>query len=336
MGWFLYDFVYYGTALNLPLITQRIFGEGEGEQALASQCWENIALNLMGLPGIVLAIWQLRRLGTKRLQSWGFVAIAASCLLLAAVFKQQRDSKALLFAAACVLIVSLNWGCNVSTYVLPAESFPAEVRSSFFGLSAAMGKFGAIAGTATFQVITAAWGFFGTFVVCAAVSLVGVLVTQYFVEPYGAPCRRRGVEAGSNNNEQQLERANAQVEVEVVMGTMFSKTETQRLWSERESLAWPFVLAGWSRAVCTPRPLLPLHPRKRRYRARPPQRRASRRLSDRGQRTPLPTRSVASRRQPASNVSTTKDPAVSLSRKFYLFYLVSKVRTTKGLVYAET
>jgi sugar phosphate permease len=213
MGWFLYDFVYYGTALNLPLITQRIFGEDEGEQALASQCWENIALNLMGLPGVVLAIWQLRRLGTKRLQSWGFVTIAASCLLLAAVFKQQRDSRALLFAAACVLIVSLNWGCNVSTYVLPAESYPAEVRSSFFGLSAAMGKFGAIAGTATFQVITAAWGFSGTFVVCAAVSLVGVLVTQYFVEPYGASCRRRGVEAGSDSNEQQLERANVQVEV---------------------------------------------------------------------------------------------------------------------------
>jgi hypothetical protein len=35
---------------------------------------------------------------------------------------------------------------NVSTYVLPTEAFPSEIRSSFFGVSAAMAKFGALLG----------------------------------------------------------------------------------------------------------------------------------------------------------------------------------------------
>ena len=35
-----------------------------------------------------------------------------------------------------LLIFSLNWGVNVSTYVLPAEVFPTAVRATFFGLSA--------------------------------------------------------------------------------------------------------------------------------------------------------------------------------------------------------
>ena len=42
-------------------------------------------------------------------------------------------------------------GVNVSTYVLPTEAYPVEVRSTFFGLSAAMGKVGALLGTYAFQ-----------------------------------------------------------------------------------------------------------------------------------------------------------------------------------------
>ena len=51
------------------------------------------------------------------------------------------------FGLLCGLIFALNWGVNVSTYVLPTEAFPSEIRSSFFGVSAAMAKFGALLGT---------------------------------------------------------------------------------------------------------------------------------------------------------------------------------------------
>ena len=73
---------------------------------------------------------------------------------------------------------------NVSTYVLPSQAYPPEIRSSFFGLSAAMGKLGALVGASAFVPINKAVGFAGTYVVCAVISVLGILCTHAYVEPY--------------------------------------------------------------------------------------------------------------------------------------------------------
>jgi MFS family permease len=155
------------------------------------------------------------------LQNFGFLAIAICSLLLALIFKVttllaiiprivsahihsvqiDHNQHAVLFVVLCILIISLNWGVNVSTYVLPAETYPAEIRSSFFGLSAAMGKIGALVGTYAFKPITDAWGFSGTYLVCAVISLLGVLCTHMFVEPYNQGSWGRGEPKGLLNDE---------------------------------------------------------------------------------------------------------------------------------------
>lgn len=43
-----------------------------------------------------------------------------------------------------------NFGPNSTTFILPSETFPAEVRTSLNGFSAAMGKAGAAIGSAMF------------------------------------------------------------------------------------------------------------------------------------------------------------------------------------------
>ena len=73
---------------------------------------------------------------------------------------------------------------NVSTYVLPSQAYPPEIRGSFFGLSAAMGKLGALVGASAFVPINNAVGFSGTYVVCAIISVAGILCTHAYVEPY--------------------------------------------------------------------------------------------------------------------------------------------------------
>ena len=140
----------------------------------------------MGLPGVVLAILMLRPMGSKRLQGWGFVAIAAASLCFAAAL-YAAAGKWTSFALTCVLVFVINWGVNVSTYVLPAQAFPTAVRSSFFGCSAGLGKLGALLGTYTFGPIahSGEHGVAWVFVACAAVSLLGLGVTHRCVEPYG-------------------------------------------------------------------------------------------------------------------------------------------------------
>ena len=69
--------------------------------------------------------------------------------------------------------------------MLPTQSFPASVRSSFFGLSAALGKFGALLGGFCFQPLAVAVGYKWLFTICGGISLLGVLLTHLAVQPYG-------------------------------------------------------------------------------------------------------------------------------------------------------
>ena len=62
LSWFLYDVLYYGVSLVQPKITDEVFGKNE---KLWETCWQNIVLNLMGLPAVMLAVWQLEALGDK-------------------------------------------------------------------------------------------------------------------------------------------------------------------------------------------------------------------------------------------------------------------------------
>ena len=185
LSWLVYDFVYYGTTVNQPAILDSVFGHAD---SLWANCVQNIMVASFGLPGIVAAIAMLRCLGTKRLQAWGFVSLACSAALFALVILVVPSSTAASFGVFCLLITCLNWGANVSTYVLPTETFPTAVRSSFFGVSAAMGKVGALTGGALFGPIAAsgAHGLPIVLLICTALSIVGIWVTVYLVEPSGA------------------------------------------------------------------------------------------------------------------------------------------------------
>ena len=65
---------------------------------------------------------------------------------------------AVLFFLFCVMTFGINSGPSVTTFVLPSETFPAEVRSTFNGLSAAMGKTGATTATFLDYFIYETWG----------------------------------------------------------------------------------------------------------------------------------------------------------------------------------
>ena len=142
----------------------------------------------MGLPAVMLAIYYLERLGEKATQAYGFLSIFAGCLLLSAFLwwfpnDTPNDNNAN-FACLSVLIFTLNWGCNVGTYVLPVEIFPKEISATMFGLSAAAGKLGALAGAAAFDPLQEAYGMSFVYFVCGILSLGGVWITYELIEPF--------------------------------------------------------------------------------------------------------------------------------------------------------
>ena len=89
--------------------------------------------------------------------------------------------------------------------MLPAESFPAHIRTTLNGFSAASGKVGAVVGSSAFKPL-ATLSLSATMIVCGVISLVGLVVTYVFVED------RRGV--GMEGDSQQRAGAMSNSEAE--------------------------------------------------------------------------------------------------------------------------
>lgn len=211
--WFLYDVAFYGINIFQQEILEDIFGQGETVFALT---WQALVVNSFGLVGIVLALACLKPFGCRWLSIYGFLIIAvlfAAMAITYAVCDRDTDhdgidtmgsgsdgsseatkakapswSASVLFVEFVLLNVALNFGPNVSTFVLPAMAFPVHVRSTFHGISAGAGKLGAVLGTYMFPPMHQAHGFGipGVLWVQCVLSLLGVALS-YWALPEDRP-----------------------------------------------------------------------------------------------------------------------------------------------------
>jgi len=69
-----------------------------------------------------------------------------------------------------------------TTYVLSAESFPKEVRSTCHGISSASGKAGALLGVAAFPVMVTTVGISAVFYLCGGILVLGFFLTWIFID----------------------------------------------------------------------------------------------------------------------------------------------------------
>lgn len=145
MSWFFLDLAFYGLGLNNTIILHAI-GYASGE-SLYHQLFNNatgmIILTVAGsLPGYWTAIFTIDTLGRKPLQVGGFMLLTLIFCILG--FSYQNLSQGSMLALYVVANFLFNWGPNTTTFIVPSECYPTRYRSSAHGLSAAMGKVGAI------------------------------------------------------------------------------------------------------------------------------------------------------------------------------------------------
>ncbi|GAA3825617.1 hypothetical protein GCM10022206_75080 [Streptomyces chiangmaiensis] len=80
----------------------------------------------------------------------------------------------------------MNLGPNATTFALPAEVFPSEMRAAGHGFAAGCGKLGAALGTFLFPVLMEGIGQAALLYAVAAACACGFLITLAFrVEPRG-------------------------------------------------------------------------------------------------------------------------------------------------------
>jgi MFS family permease len=177
--WFLLDYAYYGNTISTPQILHLISSDASPAHRIALQL---AIFAVAAVPGYVLAIACLDRIGHRRLQLTGFAMMAACFLVIAAV-------PGLTTAVAPFLLVYgvsyffTEFGPNMTTFVLPSELYPAAMRATGHGISAGVGKLGAFTGVFLFPVLQASLGLRGTLLLTAGVSAAGLALTLVLPEP---------------------------------------------------------------------------------------------------------------------------------------------------------
>ncbi|EPR61847.1 transporter, major facilitator family protein [Toxoplasma gondii ME49] len=178
--WLLYDVTAYGILLVQPEITQSIWGNSS---SVTDVIWQNIILNGMGIPGCFMGILVLKQMGVKWLQFWGFVGLAVSAFLMAATVEILQGKAWAQLVLLCIVNFFINWGASITTFILPSLVFPPEVRSTYSGISAALGKIGAVGGIYTMKAILSTGGL-TPMMICAGVpSLAAAILTWFYVDP---------------------------------------------------------------------------------------------------------------------------------------------------------
>jgi len=179
--WFVFDYAYYGNTLSLPVI---LHGVDPRADLVAKLAWSLGMFAAFAVPGYALGVWRMDRIGHRRLQLIGF-AVLAGCFLLLGAVPVLTTSIAAFVAVFGLSYFFVEFGPNMTTFVLPSEVFPVAARATGHGIAAGLGKLGAFLGVFFVPELEARIGLRAMLGVAAGFAIAGVLLTRLLPEPAG-------------------------------------------------------------------------------------------------------------------------------------------------------
>ncbi|XP_023741264.3 probable inorganic phosphate transporter 1-9 [Lactuca sativa] len=160
VNWFLVDIVFYSLNLfqyhafklkMIPKSHMNIY-----DDALQIAKFQAIVAISATIPGYFLAVYMIDYVGRVEIQATGFFFMAVSLFTIAFVNKStwgsepESDSGIGFMILYGLTFFFANFGPNTTTFIVPAELFPARFRATCHGVSGAAGKVGAIIGSVGF------------------------------------------------------------------------------------------------------------------------------------------------------------------------------------------
>ncbi|KAK6161311.1 hypothetical protein DH2020_004692 [Rehmannia glutinosa] len=151
------------------------------------------------VPGYWFTVAFIDRMGRFAIQLMGFFFMTVFMFAIAIPYNHWRDNSHIGFVVMYGLTFFFaNFGPNATTFIVPAEIFPARLRSTCHGISAATGKAGAIVGaygfiyaaqstdkTKTDAGYPPGIGIKNSLIVLGVINAIGMLCTFAVPEPKG-------------------------------------------------------------------------------------------------------------------------------------------------------
>jgi MFS family permease len=179
--WFLLDYAYYGNTISTPQILSLISPHATTMTKITIQ----LAIFVVAaVPGYILAIARLDRIGHRKLQLIGF-AMMALCFLIIGAVPGMTTMVAPFLLVYGISYFFTEFGPNMTTFVLPSELYPVTMRATGHGISAGVGKLGAFIGVFLFPLLQTSLGLRGTLLLTAGASVLGLALTLVLPEPAG-------------------------------------------------------------------------------------------------------------------------------------------------------
>jgi PHS family inorganic phosphate transporter-like MFS transporter len=179
--WFIFDYAYYGNTISTPQILKLVSPHATTMDTIAL---ELVIFVVAAVPGYVLAILKMDRIGHRRLQWIGFTAMAA-CFAAIGIVPGVATTVAPFLVVYGISYFFAEFGPNTTTFVLPAELYPVSMRATGHGISAGVAKLGAFIGVFLFPVLQDTLQLRGTLLLTAGLSVIGVGLTLLLPEPAG-------------------------------------------------------------------------------------------------------------------------------------------------------
>jgi PHS family inorganic phosphate transporter-like MFS transporter len=156
--WLALDITFYSLNLfmkdffeSVGLLPKLQYGDEPFGRMIHITALHTILTLCFSLPGYFFSVAFVDRIGRVRIQLLGFAMMSAFMLGLAIPRYDYWRRHKYGFAAMYGLTSSFaNFGPNTTTFIIPAEIFPARLRSTCHGISGAFGKIGAIIGVFAF------------------------------------------------------------------------------------------------------------------------------------------------------------------------------------------
>ncbi|CAL9240875.1 unnamed protein product [Arabidopsis halleri] len=196
-NWFLVDVVFYTSNLLLSQIfnvsTKPPNSTNVYESAFEVSKLAAIVAACSTIPGYWFTVYFIDKIGRVKIQMMGFFLMAVVYLVAGIPYswywsKHEKTKKGFMVLYGLIFFFS-NFGPNTTTFIIPAELFPARFRSTCHGISGAAGKFGAIVGTVGFLWATKHHEEDGfpdvkrvriAFLILGGVCIAGMIVTYFF------------------------------------------------------------------------------------------------------------------------------------------------------------
>ncbi|KAL0016741.1 hypothetical protein SO802_003810 [Lithocarpus litseifolius] len=183
--WFLVDIVFYSS----NFFQSRIYLEENGDKNVYQDVFKAAKLQAIialcsTIPGYFFSVYFIDKVGRVKIQMMGFSLMALVFLVLGITYKYWvHKSKTGFLVLYGLTFFFANFGPNTTTFIVPAELFPARFRSTCHGISGAIGKVGAIIGSVGFvSALDGAKtrGMTVSLIILAGVCLLGMAITFFF------------------------------------------------------------------------------------------------------------------------------------------------------------